>query len=161
MVLNVSNNYSYSSNRFEISLVNYSCSLKCIEKKLVNYSYFGSCPRSELFSQILRMSSKPSFVCVRLTSTTFVAYILFFCNYTHPKHIVLNLFQHNITQLTKVVMWVTNMHGIIHQCTHLPSFCPGLDHIFIRLGPVPLTPSSLSGLPACTCMGTLPCYEPM
>ena len=39
--------------------------------------------------------------------------------------------------------------------------CPGLDHIFIRLGPVPSTPPSLSGLPVCTCMGTRPRWEPM
>ena len=38
---------------------------------------------------------------------------------------------------------------------------PRLDHIFIRLGPVPPTSSSLSGLPARTCVGTLPCWEPM
>ena len=31
--------------------------------------------------------------------------------------------------------------------------CPGLDHIFIRLGFVPPTPPSLSGLPAHTYVG--------
>ena len=38
---------------------------------------------------------------------------------------------------------------------------PGLDHIFIRLGPAPPTPPSLSSLPTCTCVGTLPRWEPM
>ena len=37
----------------------------------------------------------------------------------------------------------------------------GLDHIFIRLGPTPRTPPPLSGLPAHTCIGTLPRWEPM
>ena len=35
---------------------------------------------------------------------------------------------------------------------------PGLDHIFIWLG---ATPPSLPGLPARTCVGTLPHWEPM
>ena len=38
---------------------------------------------------------------------------------------------------------------------------PGLDHIFIRLGPAPLTPPSLPSLPAHTCVETLSCWEPM
>ena len=39
--------------------------------------------------------------------------------------------------------------------------CPGLDHIFIRLGPTPPTPPSLPDLPARTYMGTPPRWEPM
>ena len=38
--------------------------------------------------------------------------------------------------------------------------CPGLDHIFIRLGPAPATLLLVPGLPACTCVGTLPRREP-
>ena len=38
---------------------------------------------------------------------------------------------------------------------------PGLDHIFIRLGPAPPTPSSLRGLPVYTCVGTPHRWEPM
>jgi hypothetical protein len=38
---------------------------------------------------------------------------------------------------------------------------PGLDRIFIRLGPAPPTPPSLPHLPACTCVGTPPRWEPM
>ena len=38
---------------------------------------------------------------------------------------------------------------------------PGLDHIFIQLGPAPPTPPSLPNLPARTCVGTLPCWAPM
>ena len=40
-------------------------------------------------------------------------------------------------------------------------FMPGLDHIFIQLGPAPPTPPSLPGLHARTCVGTLPHWEPM
>ena len=32
---------------------------------------------------------------------------------------------------------------------------PGLDHIFVWLGPALPTPPSLHGLPVCTCVGTL------
>ena len=35
-----------------------------------------------------------------------------------------------------------------------------LDYIFIRLGHVPLTRPSLPGLFVCTCVGTLPCWDP-
>ena len=38
---------------------------------------------------------------------------------------------------------------------------PRLDHTFIRLGSTPPTPLSLPGLLACTCVGTLPRWEPM
>jgi hypothetical protein len=41
---------------------------------------------------------------------------------------------------------------------------PRLDHIFIQLGPALPTPPSLPGLPklpAHTCMGTFPRWEPM
>ena len=44
------------------------------------------------------------------------------------------------------------MNGEIH---------PRLGHIFIRLGPTPPKPPSLSGLPARTCVGTLSYWEPM
>ena len=37
--------------------------------------------------------------------------------------------------------------------------CPGPYHIFSWLGPAPSTPLSLPGLPACTCVGTLPRWE--
>ena len=37
----------------------------------------------------------------------------------------------------------------------------GLDHIFIPLGPTPITPPSLPGLPARTCVGTFPRWESM
>ena len=39
--------------------------------------------------------------------------------------------------------------------------CPGLDHVFIRLGPAPPTPLSLPSRPAHTCVGTLPSWGPM
>ena len=39
--------------------------------------------------------------------------------------------------------------------------CPRLDHIFIRLGPAPPTPLSLTGLLARTYVGTLSCWELM
>jgi hypothetical protein len=38
---------------------------------------------------------------------------------------------------------------------------PGLDRIFVQLAPAPPTPSPLLGLLAHTCVGTLPCWEPM
>ena len=38
---------------------------------------------------------------------------------------------------------------------------PGLDHIFIQLGPALATPPSLPGLPTRTCVGTLPRWVPM
>ena len=45
--------------------------------------------------------------------------------------------------------------------TRLTSMCPRLNHIFVKLGPAPPTPSSLSNLPVRTCVGTLSCWEPM
>ena len=38
---------------------------------------------------------------------------------------------------------------------------PGLDHFFIQMGPIPPTPPLVPGLPAHTCVGTLPRWEPM
>ena len=38
---------------------------------------------------------------------------------------------------------------------------PGLDHIFIWLGPAPLPPPLVPGSTARTCVGTPPLWEPM
>ena len=38
---------------------------------------------------------------------------------------------------------------------------PGLDHIFIRLGPAPPMPLHYQVFFARTCVGTLPCWEPL
>ena len=49
--------------------------------------------------------------------------------------------------------------GNNYRSSFLP--CPRLDHIFIQLGPTPPTPFSLRSLPARTCVGTPPRWEPM
>ena len=46
----------------------------------------------------------------------------------------------------------------------LPPQGPGLDHIFIRLGPAPPAPPASSSLPSLyvrICVGALPCWESM
>ena len=60
---------------------------------------------------------------------------------------VLTLFE------VKAMMW---LYWIIREVR-----CPGLDHIFIWLGPVPPTPPTLPGHLACTCMRTPSRLEPM
>ena len=56
---------------------------------------------------------------------------------------------------------VTLCYNFVVRLNFLPSIGYGLDHIFIGLGPAPHTPPSLHGLPAHTCVGTLPRWEPL
>ena len=51
--------------------------------------------------------------------------------------------------------------GMLELPTEAIVLRPGLDHIFIQLGPAPPTFPSLSGLPTRTCVGTPLRWEPM
>ena len=50
----------------------------------------------------------------------------------------------------KFTTWLATNHNVL-----------GVDHIFIRLGPTPPTPSSLPGPLSYTCVGPPPHLEPM
>jgi hypothetical protein len=60
---------------------------------------------------------------------------------------------HLLALVTTILYWILSSDVVF--------VFNGLDHIFIRLGPVPPTPPSLPGLHVRTCMGTLPHWEPM